>query len=280
MHYVVQMIGPETAAPPRIFADQTCARRAFIALVHEHRAAAYAQFCAGHGSDPENFATAKAFADSGGGQSARFCYWELAAEADGVASKHLPLPPANREAVLKAAAETQQQLLGTQTQLRSLTDKLTGMSQELIRLQHLLGAAGEEPGAAAASGAAEFSKPRPVALEEKYQSAEWQEFIQALMRMCGGNRGEFPLLPRQAWRQAVYDNPTTLPYWEWVAITIDQAIARAKSSGYAIEEDADQSGHFAYRTPTGEHSSTRYEMEDLAWCAAGLHAAQGDRAKA
>lgn len=271
MLYVIQMIASGTVLPPRVFADQSWARRAFITLVCEHRAADYAEYCASNGSDPEAFATARAFAESGGGQNARFCYWELVPEADGVAAHQLQLPSANREALLKAAAETQQELLGAQTQLRSLTEKMTGMSQELIRLQHQLGDEGQGAGSGEVPGAPELPQPPPVAIDEKYQSPEWQEFVQSLIQMFGGNRGEFPLLLRQAWRQAVYDNHTPLPYWQWVAITIDQSIERAKSAGYTIEEDAGQSGYFAYRTPTGERSSTLYEMEDLAWCAAGLH---------
>jgi|GEM_PF-615506 len=274
--YIVQRIVPGMVAPPRVFADQACAQTAFVALVREHRAVDFAKYCASNEADAEAFATAKAFADSGGGENACFCYWELVPEAGGVAGKHLLIPPQSGEPVLKAVEETQQQVLGVQTQLRSLTEKLTGMSQELIRLQNLLGDDGKEVVADEASGAAELSKPMPNALDEKYQTAEWQEFVQSLIRMCGGNRGEFPLLPRQDWRQAVYDNHSTLPYWEWAAISIDQSIERAKTTGYAIEEDGEQSGHFTYLTPTGERSSTLYEMEDLAWCAAGLHATQRD----
>ncbi len=274
--YIVQMIVSGTVAPPRVFADQTCAQRAFIALVREHRAADFSEYCAINEADPESFATAKAFAGTGGGEDACFCYWELALEADGVAAKQVQLSSQSREPVLKAAAETQQQVLGVQTELRGLTEKLTGMSHELIRLQKLIGDDEEGAGSEEASGAPELPKPEPGALDEKYQTAEWQDFVQSLIQMFGGNRGEFPLLSRQDWRQAVYNNHTTLQYWEWVAITIDQSIERAKANGYAIEEDGEQSGHFVYLTPTGERSSTLYEMEDLAWCAAGLHATQED----
>lgn len=274
MLYIVQMIVSGTGAPPRVFADQTCAQTAFIALVREHRAAAFAEYCAIHEADPESFATAKAFASTRGEEDVCFCYWELDLDADGVAAKQVQLPLPSREPVLKAVTETQQQILGVQTELRGLAEKLTGMSQELIRLQNLLGAAGEGAGSDEAAGVAELSKPVSDALDEKYQTAEWQDFVQTLIQMCGGNREEFPLLSRQDWRHAVYSNHTTLQYWEWVAITIDQSIARAKANGYAVEEDGEKSGHFAYLTPTGERSSTLYEMEDLAWCAAGLHATQ------
>ncbi len=272
MLYIVQMIVSGTAAQPRVFADQTNAQAAFIALVREHRAAGFAEYCAINQADPESFATAKAFAGTGAG--AGFCFWEQALEADGGAVNQVQRPPQGRQPVLEAAAETQQQVLGVQTELRCLTEKLTGMSQELIRLQSLLGEEDAGVGSAEASGAPELTTPEPDTLDEKHQSAEWQEFVQSLMQMCGGNWGEFPLLSRQDWRQAVYANDTTLAYWEWAAITIDELIERAKTNGYAIEEDGQQSGHFAYLTPTGGRSSTLYEMEDLAWCAAGLHDAQ------
>ena len=276
MFYIVQMIVSGTVVPPRVFADQTSAQKAFVALVGEYRAADFAEYCAINEADPESFATAKAFSGTGGVEDACFCYWELVPEASGGAANHVKLPLQSGETVLKAVSETQQQVLGVQTGLRSLAEKLTGMSQELIRLQNLFGDDGEGTGSDETSDAAELSKPAPDALDEKYQTADWQDFVQSLIQMCGGNRGEFPLLSRQDWREAIYGNHTTLQYWEWVAITIDQSIERAKTNGYAIEEDGEQSGHFTYLTPTGERSSTLYKMEDLAWCAAGLHAIQED----
>jgi hypothetical protein len=274
--YIVQIIVSGTVEPPRVFADQSCAQTAFIALVREYCATAFAEYCAVNEADPESFTTAKAFADTRDKEDICFRYWELAPEAEGDVARQVQLPKQSRETVLKAATETQQQVLGVQTELRGLAEKLTGMSQELIRLQSLLGDEGKEADSDGTSDAPESSKTAPEALDEKYQTAEWQDFVQSLIRMCGGNWGEFPLLSRQDWRQAVYSNHTTLQYWEWVAITIDQSIERARTSGYAVEEDSEQSGHFAYLTPTGERSSTLYEMEDLAWCAAGLHAAQKD----
>lgn len=276
MLYIIQRIVSPAVTPPRIFTDQTSAQTAFVALVHEHRAADFARYCASNGGNSESFATAKAFADSVGEEDAGFCYWERDLEAEGGAAKQLNLPSHSREPLLKATAETQQQVLGVQTQLRSLTEKLTSMSQELIRLQNLLAEEGNGSAPDQAAGAAELPQPRPDALDEKYQTANWQEFVQSLIQMCGGNRAEFSLLPRQDWRQAVYDNHTTLPYWEWVAIAIDQSIERARTTGYAVEEDGEQSGHFAYLTPTGERSATLYDLEDLAWCAAGLHATHED----
>jgi len=275
--YVIQIIVSGKIVPPRVFADQTCAQAAFVALVREHRAAAYAEYCFRHEADPEAFTTAKAFAGTGEeDEPVRFCYWELALDDDGSAATQAQSPPQSREPVLQAAAETQQQVLGVQTELRGLVAKLTGLSQELIQLQTLLGDEGEEAAADETSGAAELAEPAPDVLDEKYQTAEWRDFVQSLIRMCGGNWGEFPLLSRQDWRQAVYGNLTALSYWEWVAITIDQSIERAKNSGYAVEEDGEKRGHFAYRTPTGERSTNLYELEDLAWCAAGLHAVQQD----
>lgn len=279
MIYIVQIMVPGTVAPPRVFADPSIAQKAFLDLVRDHRKTEFAKYCAINEADPESFASAKAFADNGGGDAC-FCYWEQDLETDGIVSKHTSFPLHSRAPFLKAASETQQHVLGVQTELRGLTEKLTDMSQELIRLQTLLGKEGDGESPSEASAAPELSKPEPDALDEKYQTTEWQEFVQSLIQMCGGNWAEFPLLSRQDWRQAVYGNHTTLQYWEWVAITIDQSIARAQANGYTIEEDGEQSGHFAYLTPAGERSSTLYEMEDLAWCAAGLHAAQGDSTQA
>jgi len=277
--YLIQVIVSGRPAPPRVFADQDSAQKAFIAMIRDHCADEFANYCAVNQSDPESFATAKAFAGTGGGENACFGYWERAPEPDGVAARDPQLPPQNREPVLKAAAETQQQVLAVQADLRGLTEKLTGMSQVLIRLQNLFGDDGAGPGPDRASGAPELPQPAPDPLDEKYQTAEWQDFVRSLIQLCGGNWGEFPLLSRQDWRQSVYGNRTTLSYWDWAAKTIDQSIERAKTGGYAVEEDGEQSGNFVYLTPSGERSSTLYEMEDLAWCAAGLHAARQDSTK-
>lgn len=278
MVYLVQMIKAGAVVQPWVYVDPTSAQQAFLVLVQEHAAADFSQYCALHGADGESFAAAQAFAATAGGKDASFFYRPLALEGEGEAAKPLQLPLTSRKPALSALTETQKQVLGVQADLRALTEKLTGMSQELIRLQSLLGDGGEGE-AAKPTEVPELIKPKADALEEKYQTAEWQDFIQSLIGMCGGNRGEFPLLSRQDWRQAVYDNHTMLQYWEWVAFTIDQAIERAKTRGYTIEEDGAQSGHFAYLTPTGERSATVYEMEDLAWCAAGLDAARRDRAQ-
>jgi len=276
MLYIIQMIAPRTVAPPRTFADQTIAQSAFIALIREHRETAFAQYCSNNETDLESFATAKAFAGTLVAEDILFCYWELDFDDDGADTKQLPFSSQNREPVLKAAAETQQRVLSVQTELRSLTEKLTDMNQELFRLQNLLGNDVGGAGSNEASATPELPKPQPDEMDEKYQTAEWQDFVQSLIRMCGGNQSDFPLLTRHDWRQAVYSSHTSLQYWEWVAITIDHSIERAKTDGYAIEEDSEKSGHFTYLTPTGERSSTLYELEDLAWCAAGLYAAQKD----
>lgn len=276
MLYIIQMIASETVDPPRVFTDQTSAQTAYIALIREHRETSFAQYCTNNETDPDSFATAKAFADTLCAEDILFCYWELDIDTNVADSKQLPLSSQNREPVLKAAAETQQWVWSAQTKLRTLSEKLTDMNQELTRLQTLLDVDREGAGSDEAPVTPELPKPPPAAMDEKYQTAEWQDFVQSLIRMFGGNWSEFPLLPRDDWRQAIYGNHTSLQYWEWTAITIDQLINRAKTNGYAVEEDSEQSGHFTYLTPTGKGSSTLYDLEDLAWCAAGLHASQGD----
>ena len=275
--YIVQMHTFGGLTPPKVFTDRVSAETALVDLVREHSAEAYAAYCARCGAEAEAFRPAKAFAETLGAEdSVRYGFWEVSLDSEETSATRTELTPQQRDPIVQAAAETQKQTLAVQTEVRGLMDKLTGLSQELIRLQGLLGAEGEEVAADEIPATAEQSEPMPDALDEKYQTAEWQDFVQSLIRMCGGNWGEFPLLSRQDWRHAVYSNLTALTYWEWVAITIDQAIERAKSRGYAVEEDKEQSGHFAYLTPAGERSETLYEVEDLAWCAAGLHAAQLD----
>ena len=273
MFYIVQMIVSGTVVRPRIFSDEDCAQKAFIGLVREHCATAFAQYCDVNEKDPESFVSAKSFADTRGREEICFCFWEQNPEAAEGMSKMEPTISQGRESVLKAVTKTQQQILGVQTELQGLTVKLCDMSQELIRLQNLFGDNREGAGSEEISAVPEWSKPTPDAPDKKYQTAEWQDFVQSLIQMCGGNWAEFPLLSRQDWRHAVYSNHTTPHYWEWVAITIDQSIERAKGSGYAVQEDDQKRGYFTYLTPTGELSSAPYEMEDLAWCAAGLHAA-------
>jgi len=276
VHFIVQTIIPGRVYPPKIHTDQTRAQKAFVTLIREHCAVAFAKYCTDNEADSESFGAAREFADSLSGDDIRFCYWELTPEGEDGTAKRLPIPAKNRESLLQAASETQQKILGVQTELHNMAEKLSGMGQELFRLQNLLG---EDEGVADReedSAEADLAAPEPTALDEKYQTAEWQDFVQSLIRMCGGNWSEFPLLSRQDWRNAVYSNQTALQYWEWAAITIDQSIERAKTSGYKVEEDGEKRGYFAYLTPTAERSAVLYELEDLAWCAAGLHAAQED----
>ena len=272
MLYLVQIITSGGEMPPRIFVNRTRAQLAFVDLVREH--------CADQGADPQDFAAAKALADSVEEGSPRCCYWELELEEADSTVVQKSLAGQERETILQAASDTQQKALGVQTELRGLTEKLTGLSQELIRFQNLLGEEGEDVAAVAAPPAEAPPEKEPEVLDEKYQTAEWQGFVQSLSKMCGGNWGEFPLISRQDWRQAVYSDQTSLPYWEWTAIVIDQAIERARAGGYAVEEDAKEKGQFAYLTPTGERSEKLYEQEDLAWCAAGLHAMPLDSGQA
>jgi len=275
MVYVVQLILSGETKPPKIFVDQSLAKQAFVALVRGHLAEKYAGYCAGTGAEPDSFQSAQAFAETLFEEDTCVYYWEVNVEKSEHPSKDCLLSKPTSESLLEATSNTQQQILCVQTELRNLAEQLTGISQELLGLQK----PADEEDKDGPDAAPELEEPAPDILDEKYQTEEWREFIRSITQMCGGNWGEFPLLPRQDWRKAVYDNDTTQQYWDWVAITIDKSINRARLSGYTIEENGEQSGHFNYISPAGERSTTNYEMEDLAWCAAGLHASQDDNAK-
>lgn len=272
MFYVIQMIDSGIISPPQIFNSQDKARTAFSNLVREHAGETFSRYCAVNGLEAESFAAARAFAMEDTRLDVSFSYWELASETNGTNGESLAPAGVGRESALKVAAETQQQVLGVQSELRILGEKLTAMSQELIRFQNLFGEDRAVAVLDATIGPEETSPPDEPGLAEKYQTSDWQAFVQSLIQMCGGNWGEFPLLSRQDWRQAVYSNQSSLPYWDWAAISIDRAIEKARTSGYAVEEDDAQFGYYYYRTPAGERSSTLHELEDLAWCEAGLHA--------
>lgn len=275
MYYVVQMILAGETNPPKIFVDQFLAKQTFVSLVREHLAEEYAGYCASTEADPDSFKSAHAFAKTLLDEDTCIYHWEVNVEKSEHPGKDHPLSHPTSESFLEATSNAQQQILCVQTELRNLAEQLTGISQEFLRLQQQADAEDMDGPVVAP----ELVEPAPENLDEKYQTEEWRDFVQTLTQLCGGNWGEFPLLPRQDWRKAVYDNDTTQQYWEWVAITIDKSINRAKLSGYTIEENGEQSGHFNYISPVGERSTTSYEMEDLAWCAAGLHASQEDNAK-
>ncbi|MBW2519780.1 MAG: hypothetical protein JRD88_05430 [Deltaproteobacteria bacterium] len=278
MLYIIQKITSGQAEPPKVFADQNSARAAFTDLVHQTSAADFHTYCTRQHADPDSFATALAFAENENTQGAYCCYWELAVEAAGAAHTQ-QLAEQNSASALQSVTEVQQHVLAVQTELHGLSEKLSDMSQELLRLHKQLSNDQEQVDSTGASGAGKRPDLVPDEQDEKYQTAEWRDFVQSLIQMCGGNRGEFPLLSRHDWRQAIYDNQTTLEYWDWVAIAIDVSIERARANGYSIEEDNAQKGHFAFLAPSGERSSILYEMEDLAWCAAGLHAKQQGRSE-
>ena len=270
MLFVVQMSEAGEPAAPAVFADAEAARAAYLALVEKNWSAAYAGYCKRNAFDAASFEAARAFAQAlGEPETKRLHYWELSVGGEGI-------PRGQRQQFLQAARETQKQSLAVRTELHGLSEKLTDLSQELVRLQGLV----EEE--KAADQDKEKPQPAPAApqpsealsseRDEKYQTSEWQDFVQSLIMMCGGNRAEFPLISRHDWRQAVYSSLTGLQYWEWVAVRVDQAIETARNGGYRIEESDDEPGRFVYLTPTEERSEESYDLEDMAWCAAGLHA--------
>ena len=270
---MIQKVISGQAQPPNVYTDQNSAKAAFTELVRQTSAVDFQEYCDSHHADPGSFDTAIAFAENENKQGDYCCYWELDVD-DGRTAHIQKNPEQNSASALKSVTDVQQHVLAVQTELHGFSERLSGMSQELLRLHKQLSGNQQQADASVTPGIRAMTDSVPDEQDEKYQTTEWRDFVQSLIQMCGGNRGEFPLLSRHDWRQAIYDNQTTLEYWDWVAITIDVSIERAKAHGYRIEEDGTQKGHFAFLAPSGERSATLYEMEDLAWCAAGIHAKQ------
>lgn len=283
MLHIVQVVVSGSAETPQAFFDEVQAHAAYVACARKYWAASFAAFCERNNLDGDGFASAQAFVASFDlADRSRIHYWQLAPE-DAEAGVDQLLPG------VAALAEKREQVQRLVHEVTQASDIVRESLTELLEI--VGGVTGEEASApvmpsepAEASGrnapgrlapaepaveepAAEPPKPD----DERFKSKEWQSYVGSIINMCGGNRSEFPLFTRHDWRQAVYSSETSMEYWDWAALQIDDHIEMAQRSGYSVVDDPDKPGHYRFRTPDGVVSDISCDAEGDAWCRAGLH---------
>lgn len=297
MVHIVQVVLAGGVEPPQVFADQAQAEAAFVAAAKKYWQQAYAAHCEKTGVDADSFAAAQAFVSGFDlADRSRIHLWSVTPEdGDGSGGEAL----AKRlEQVRQLVAGMEQAVDGFQSglaELRSLAGE-GDAAEDAGAGTPVLGSAEPSPPPASAASAPPFSEPfpsgfpglspsatpassggrlpaTPKASEPQFNTREWKDYVTSIMQMCGGNRSEYHLFRREAWRQAVYQDETEFEYWDWVAFQIDEHIEQAQGAGYAVIPDPDRPGYYRFRTPDGELSDASVNAEGEAWCRAGVHLA-------
>jgi hypothetical protein len=282
MLHIVQLVLSGSAETPQIFCAETAAHAAFVECTKRYWAQSYAAYCERNGVSSGDFSSAERFVASFDlADRSRIHYWVVTPEDAGSAGLGQLLPGGadlleRRERVLQLAREVEQASGAIRERLAELLDAVatlgsdgTGRNDQFVPT-----AQGDDQSGQTAT----FEIPPPSAAQDaappsarKYDAGAWKAYVQSVMNMCGGNRGEFHLFTRHDWRQAVYGNETGFEYWEWVAVQIDEHVEKARNAGYSVVGDPDQPGYYRFRTPDGTVSDSADETEDEAWCRAGLH---------
>lgn len=293
MVHIVQVVLSGSAEPPRVFLSEADAQAAYVACARKYWATSYTTYCERNGQNADSFAAAQAFAASFDlADRSRLHYWHLTPEDAGEGADLL-LPGVaalveRREQLTRLAREIEQASGIVRDGLAELLDTIGGVSGSCEVPAVVPGAACQSVPCSAnaernAPGRftpvelpAEETEEQPVADQpkpddERFKTKEWRDYVSSLMGMCGGNRSEFPLFTRHDWRQAVYSSATSLEYWDWAALEIDNHIEAAQKAGYSVIDDPDKDGHYRFKTPAGEVNEHSCEAQGDAWCRAGLH---------
>ncbi len=285
MLHIVQVILSGSAEPPQIFLDEEKAHAAFVACARKYWATSYNAYCERNGLNADSFVAAQGFIASFDlADRSRIHYWHLTPEDAGAGAGQL-MPG------LAALSEQREQV----RRLVREVEQASGIVREsLAELMDIVaGVTGEEPAATVTPSTAadrdtpgRFTPVEPPAEEPvqeqpkaeqpkpddaRFKTKEWRDYVSSIVGMCGGNRSEFPLFTRHDWRQAVYSSETSLEYWDWAALQIDDHIEAAQQAGYSVVDDPDKAGHYRFRTPDGTVNDRSCEAEGDAWCRAGLH---------
>jgi len=269
MLHIVQVVLAGSAETPRVFADEAAAQAAFVECAKKYWAQSYAAWCERNGVDGGSFGVAQGFVASFDlADRSRVHYWAVSPEDAGddvLPAQRARIEQLAREvaeaagAVRKGAEELLAAVAGSGGDDSARSSQPAPPARDVNKPGRL--AAAEMPAPAAPPDAAPPSA-------RKRDTAAWKTYVQSIMNMCGGSREEFHLFNRHDWRQAVYGNETGLEYWEWVAEQVDDHIEKARQAGYTVLEDQ---GSYRYRAPDGTVGDAADEMEDEAWCRAGLH---------
>jgi len=272
MLHIVQVVFAGMAEKPRIFLDRAGAESAYVEHVKKCWKQSYSAYCESNGAGMDIFASAEAFLDTLDlSEKNRINYWVVNPEDSGVEKmEYLDRLKQRRENIENLVNRME----GRSAALR---DELTGFLEDIAQLTDNfdLEAPPAEAQVAEPQGDAGLSpsvaeQEKPVESAERYTAKEWKAFVGSIMNMCGGNRCDYPALPRSDWRQEVYGDLTTLEYWDWVATKINTYREKAEKAGYAVIEDPDSPGHYKIRTPEGNVGEASFYSEWEAWCHAGM----------
>ena len=281
MLHIVQVVLAGSAEPPKVFLDKLKAEAMFVDCAKTYWAQSYAAFCERGSLESNSFAAAQAFVASFDlADRSRVLFWSVTPEDADPGELQSLLPGA---AALMAQREQIRQMVHDVEQASAtVRDGVSGLLEIVATLTgHSVGepvqtptpAVGQDvPGlltVAPSQPAAEA--PKPAVDPEQYTTKEWQDYVESIKNMCGGNRGEFHLFTRADWRDAVYSNRTSFEYWQWVAVTIDEHIEQAQKAGYTVVEDPDAAGRYRFKTPDGVLGEVSCDAQGDAWCRAGLH---------
>lgn len=278
MLHIVQIVFAGAAERPQVFLDQGEAEAAFVEHIQKTWKQSYPAYCERSGVDPDAFATARAFLDTLDlSEIGRVNYWIVDPPDSGLDTvQDLEALKQQQEKIGRLVKQVEQRAARVGDELNGLLDDIAQLSRSHEEVEP---APAEAQPVATEVAVAEPS-PEPVKTvereedAEKYASKEWQSFVSIIMNLCGGSRSDFPLLPRNDWRQDVYNDATHLEYWEWLAVKIDRYREEAQKAGYVVVADPDTAGHFKFRTPAGDLDETSFSVELEAWCDAGMHLAQ------
>jgi hypothetical protein len=165
--------------------------------------------------------------------------------------------------------------------IAAVREGLTRLLEDVSRLADSVAGPGAASAESPIPGGAEKEVPTPPVLQreesdpEKYRTTEWQNFAATIKRLCCGSRNDCYLLPKDAWRQDVYSNRTSLEYWDWVADRFERYREMATEAGCSVAEDVAAPGGYRFASLEGVTSEGIYGSEWEAWCAAGLHLGVG-----
>jgi hypothetical protein len=265
MLYVVQAVMWGVAETPQLFTDEAKARSAYTACVNRCWEQRYSAYCEFHGVAVDAFPSAQAFVKNLDiSEKGTVNYWTFDLEE---------LESGLKKGLTVAQGEE------FAAEIAAVRDGLTRLLEDVSRLADSVAGLDAVSAESPIPGGAEQEVPvssvlqrkKPESDPEKYRTTEWKNFASTIKRLCCGSRNDCDLLPKDAWRQDVYSNRTSLEYWDWVADRFAEYREMAAGAGYTVAEEVAAPGGYRFANRQGITSEGTYVSEWEAWCAAGLH---------
>lgn len=287
MLHIVQVVLSGNAEMPKVYSDEAAAQIAFVECAKKYWAQSYASYCERNAVQSDAFSSALAFVASFDlADKSRIHFWPVSPDGDDSgAAAHLPRLTAlnsQREEIVRLAHDLDVASGAVRDGLANLAATIADLTGEPpATTANLPVGEPDAPRRFVAGDPSDSPTPTPTPTltpaatnqpsAETLNTKEWKEYVETIKNMCGGNRSEFHLFTRHDWRQAVYGGEASLEYWQWVAVTIDDHIEKARDAGYTVIPDPDKPGNYRFQTPDGVVSDVSNAAEGEAWCRAGLH---------